>query len=47
MMACAEVYLVYTLIICEGHEENETAFTEKNIIKHYVWWVRDRTRDRE
>lgn len=46
-MACAEVYIVYTLIICEERAENENAITEKGIIKHYVWWVRDGTRDRE
>lgn len=35
-MACGEVYFIYALFTCEGVEEN--AFTEKDIVKCYVWW---------
>lgn len=47
-MACAEVSFIYALFICEGDEENEIAFTEKDTVKHYVWWEeREGVRDRE
>lgn len=35
-MACGKVYFIYALFTCEGVEEN--AFTEKDIVKCYMWW---------